>query len=117
MSKRTRKSERTLLDALAEDSPDLHIRLAGGARVAAHRQILAWMCTCVHNLPAGDTWDVSGLLVEGQPVTRPLVALWLQGARPAALGGQGKGDKGANTSGCLARTPGSTFGSAWWGTT
>jgi hypothetical protein len=73
--------KRTLLDAIAGDEPTLQIQLACGARVPAHRELLQFFSTCVKGLPDGaDVWDVSGLLVDGRPASRAVVAAWLEEA-------------------------------------
>ncbi|KIZ04506.1 hypothetical protein MNEG_3456 [Monoraphidium neglectum] len=101
-SANTRK--RSLLDVLADDEPTLWIQVADGTtadgassdragdsaapapappqqpppRIPAHRELLRFDSTCVRNLPPGDTWDISGLVIDGQRVTRPVVVAWLE---------------------------------------
>jgi hypothetical protein len=84
--------KRTLLDAIAGDEPTLHIQVAFGARLAAHRELLQFFSTCVKGLPAGAAdWDVSGLLLDGRPASRAVVAAWLE----AAYAGSTYADPGA----------------------
>jgi hypothetical protein len=73
--------KRSLLDAIAGDEPTLHIQVACGARIAAHRELLSFFSSCVKGLPAGAAdWDVSGLLLDGRPASRAVVAAWLEEA-------------------------------------
>ncbi|KAI8466823.1 MAG: hypothetical protein J3K34DRAFT_370689 [Monoraphidium minutum] len=76
--------KRTLLEALADDEPNLWIKLAGGERLPAHREVLRWSSAVVKQLPPGDTWDLSGLVVEGRPVTKAVVLAWLAAVYPLA---------------------------------
>jgi hypothetical protein len=84
--------KRTLLDAIAGDEPTLHIKVACGTSLPAHRELLQFHSTCVKGLPAGaDVWDVSGLLIDGRPAPAAVVAAWLE----AAYAGSSYYDHGA----------------------
>ncbi|KIZ04505.1 hypothetical protein MNEG_3455 [Monoraphidium neglectum] len=100
-SANTRK--RSLVNVLASDEPTLWIQLAedtaadgascdsaadGAApapappqqpptRIPAHRELLRFNCTWIRDLPPGDTWDISSLVIDGQRVTRPMLVAWL----------------------------------------
>lgn len=69
--------KRTLLEAVATDEPTLWVQLADATRLPAHRDLLRISSTCVRGLPPSDTWDISGVLIEGQPVSRTVAVAWL----------------------------------------
>jgi len=71
--------KRTLLEAIADDEPTLHIKLPDGQRsIPAHRELMRFDVSCVRELPPTDTWDLGSLLIEGKPVERAVVVAWLQ---------------------------------------
>lgn len=70
-------TKRTLLEAIASDEPTLWLKLASGDRLPAHRELLKFSSGVVKALPPGDTWDLSGLQVEGQQVSKEVVIVWL----------------------------------------
>ncbi|KAI8466571.1 MAG: hypothetical protein J3K34DRAFT_524435 [Monoraphidium minutum] len=74
----SRGRRRTLLDAVAADEPTLFLQLSAGDRVPAHRELLQFMSSCVKGLPPGDIWDLSEVLVEGEPVSRAVVVAWVE---------------------------------------
>lgn len=75
----------------AFDDGELRIKLAivdwGTADpLEADRTILAAFSSCIRGLPAeADEWDISQLLIEGQPVQRQTVVAWLNMAYSQAL--------------------------------
>jgi len=74
----SRSKKRTLLEAIADDEPTLHIQLPDGQRIPAHREAMQFDVGCVKELPPTDTWDLSSLLIEGKPVERAVVVAWLE---------------------------------------
>jgi hypothetical protein len=80
-------AKRTVVEAIATDNPDLWIKLASGERLPAHRAIVSWSSSVAKELPPGDTWDVSGLVVDGRAAAeRPVVAAWLAAVYPPSEG-------------------------------
>ncbi|KIZ07005.1 hypothetical protein MNEG_0950 [Monoraphidium neglectum] len=80
-------AKRPLLEAIATDNPDLWIKLASGERLPVHRAIVSWSSSVAKQLPPGDTWDVSGLVLDGRAAAeRPVVAAWLAAVYPPAEG-------------------------------
>jgi hypothetical protein len=80
-------AKRTLLEAIATDNSDLWIKLASGERLPAHRAIVSWSSSVAKQLPPGDTWDVSGLVLDGRAAAeRPVVAAWLTAVYPPGEG-------------------------------
>jgi hypothetical protein len=78
----SRKRARTSFNS--EDS--LSIRLAeGGAALAADKPLLQVVAECARGLPGDDAaeWDLSSLLIEGQPVSRAVVVAWLHAVHMA----------------------------------
>ena len=57
---------------------DLLIKLASGQSLQADSQLLRGLCDSARSLPAAaDEWDVSGLLLDGQPFSRETVSCWM----------------------------------------
>lgn len=70
----------SLLSNIQKDSHNLWIQLAQGQgdRIPAHREALHVHSSCVRDLPEGDKWDLSNMVVEGQHVRRSVVIAWLE---------------------------------------
>jgi hypothetical protein len=67
----------TVAMSCSRDS-DMHIRVAAGESLEAESFVLRSFSDCARNLPpAAEEWDVSGLLLDGQPFSRDTVACWL----------------------------------------
>lgn len=60
------------------DEPQLRILLAAGESLQAPAYVLRCMSSCACGLPADAAeWDLSGLLLEGQPIPTAIVKAWL----------------------------------------
>jgi hypothetical protein len=58
--------------------------LSAAPQLEADKHVLSFVSLVARALPAGDEWDLSGLLVDGQPVSRATVVAWLNAAYQAA---------------------------------
>lgn len=95
-----RKRARQAGDQEGEDGEQGLIKLADGSTLDAELPVLRVFCSCARGLPAAaQEWDLSGLLVDGQPVQRSTVAAWLacidsvvDGTPPAAAAAAEAGD-------------------------
>jgi hypothetical protein len=58
--------------------------LTAAALLEADRQVVCLFSGVARGLPDADEWDLSGLLVDGQPVSRETVVAWLNAAYQAA---------------------------------
>jgi hypothetical protein len=78
-------SKRSFKQFLA-DQPVLQIRLANndGEPLTPHKTVVQLFSTCAAGLPAEPAadaaWDLSNVRVDGEPVSRPVVVAWLNGA-------------------------------------
>jgi hypothetical protein len=57
--------------------PDVLVKVASGALFHAQSCILRSFCANAEGLPAAEEWDVSGLLLDGQPFSRETVSCWM----------------------------------------
>ena len=64
------------------DDDQVHIKLATEAEpLVAHLSVVRFFCSCGRGLPAdADAWDLTCLLIGGQPVTKSVVVAWLNAA-------------------------------------
>ena len=63
----------------AREDEDIQIKVAAGESVAAESFVLRALSSCARALPADAAdWDVSGLLIDGQPYSRAVVSCWVQ---------------------------------------
>jgi hypothetical protein len=71
-------AKRSYTNAFSEDEM-LGIKLAEEGREPLQAQLLVLlpMSQCVRSLPDKTEWDLSSLLIDGQPVTRSTVVAWL----------------------------------------
>lgn len=73
---------------------DLSIKVASGQPLQADCLLVRSMCDSARGLPAAaEEWDVSGLLLDGQPFSREIVSCWLSCVNslvdgPTVLGSQ-----------------------------
>jgi hypothetical protein len=66
---------------------DLLIKVASGEPLQANSFLVRGLCESAEGLPAAaEEWDVSGLLLDGQPFTREIVSCWLSCAYSAIHG-------------------------------
>ena len=66
---------------------DLLSKVAAGEPLEAESLLLRSLCDSARGLPAAaEEWDVSGLLLDGQPFTRETVSCWLSCAYSAIHG-------------------------------
>jgi hypothetical protein len=66
---------------------DLLIRVGDGRPLQAKSLLVRGLCDIAEGLPAAaDTWDVSGLLLDGQPFSGNTVSCWLSCAHSAIHG-------------------------------
>jgi hypothetical protein len=57
---------------------DLNIKVASGKSLHADSLLVRSLCDSARGLPAAaDVWDVSGLLLDGQPFSRETVSCWI----------------------------------------
>jgi hypothetical protein len=61
-----------------------YLPLAAAAQLEADKQVVCLFSLVARALPAGDEWDLSGLLLDGKPVSRATVVAWLNAAYQAA---------------------------------
>jgi hypothetical protein len=66
---------------VAQEEGHISIRLADNITLSAKANILRSCSSCAEGLPAdAQEWDLSQLLVEGEPVTKGTVVAWLNSA-------------------------------------
>jgi hypothetical protein len=72
--------------AAAAYATAFHCRVtwAAAAPLEADRQVVCLFSSVARGLPEADEWDLSGLLVDGQPVSRATAVAWLNAAYQAA---------------------------------
>lgn len=66
---------------VAQEEGHISIRLADNITLSAKANILRSCSSCAEGLPAdAEEWDLSQLLVEGDPVTKETAVAWLNSA-------------------------------------
>lgn len=66
---------------VAQEEGQISIRLADNITLSAKANILRTCSSCAEGLPAdAQEWDLSQLLVEGDPVTKETAVAWLNSA-------------------------------------
>jgi hypothetical protein len=58
----------------------LHTAAGAASPLEADAQVIRLFSSVARQLPETDEWDLSGLLVDGQPVSRATVVAWLKAA-------------------------------------
>jgi hypothetical protein len=74
-------AKRSASTAFPEDD-EVHIKLANETEpIVAQMSVVRFFCSCGRGLPAGSkTWDLTTLLIDGEPVTKPVIVAWLNAA-------------------------------------